>query len=260
MVGARHNSRRSLGFQEAVALPDIRTVLALADGAAGPFHFFGDPTPAGWLLVAAYFLAAWSCFRARRIAHRGEELSRSFPSTDRRRRARAKAYRASCVFWFGLGIAFVIMGVNKQLDAQAWITEQMRELAIAQGWHAQRRIVQSFVVVSLACAGVSGLTVTLIRTRDRMPRHVLAFCGAMLLACFALARMTSFHNLDATLDREVLGVSWYTWIELSGVWCVGWCALLNCRWYVRGRHRGQGNIQRGNQPAGSTTGSRAVME
>ena len=55
--------------------------------------------------------------------------------------------------WRSIAIAFLALGVNKQLDLQTALTEVGRVLANSQGWYAQRQSVQ--VVRSLAWSPLS---------------------------------------------------------------------------------------------------------
>ena len=191
----------------------------------------GDPTVIGWLLVACYLTTAVLCAWALRVARIGARTAAEFPGPDRRFRDRTAAYRASFRFWALLVGASVLLGLNKQLDFQMWLTEVGRDVAIEQGWIHQRRQVQSFLVGLVALGGLTTLGSLLYLTRELLPRHVLAFAGTVLLACFLLVRTLSFHHLDVFLNRRLLGVETVYLLELAGIACVAVCALMNCWWY-----------------------------
>ncbi len=141
------------------------------------------------------------------------------------------AYRASVVFWGLLVALLVLLGVNKHLDMQTWLTRFGRRVAEAQGWYEHRGRVQTLFVLLVAVSGVGALAVLLRLTRDLLPRHVLAFFGIILLAMFLVLRASSFHDLDETLAIRLLGfrVSWL--LELGGIACIGACAAMNSRWH-----------------------------
>ena len=130
----------------------------------------GDPTFSAWLIVFCYFLSAAVCAWALRVARAGAKLSHEYPS-DRRRVCRARAYRASFLFWAMLVGVFVFLGVNKQLDLQTWLTEIGRRVALAQGWYGQRRAVQAGLVIALAVGGLATLAVLLRNAKSRIVKE-----------------------------------------------------------------------------------------
>src|SRR5438105_1302226 len=74
----------------------------------------GDPTFIGWLTVVAYAGAAVLCIR------------------DALREKEAPARRA---FWSILGVMMILLGINKQLDLQTWLTITGRRIALTEGWY-----------------------------------------------------------------------------------------------------------------------------
>ncbi|UCD75712.1 MAG: hypothetical protein JSV91_02120 [Phycisphaerales bacterium] len=195
---------------------------------------FGDPTVAGWTIAVCYLLTAAACVWALRVAWIGARLSREWRGTERRGRDRTRAYQASLLFWGLLGLLFLFLGVNKQIDLQTWLTEMGREAAQAQGWYDQRGQVQTLFVVCIVGGGLLSLAVLLRLTRDLLPRHIPAFAGMILLACFVGARALSFHQLNDVLDWDGLGLKLRWMMELTGIAVVGLCAAMNCWWYKLG--------------------------
>lgn len=203
----------------------------------------GDPTVAGWVIFSGYFAVAMICARAFRVALIGSRMAAVYPQPeDRRAKDRTAAYRASLLFW-GMVIAlFIFLGINKQIDLQTWITDVGRRMAMEQGWYERRGEVQTLFVLSIAISGLAMLAILLKLTRDLLPRHVLAFFGLSLLALFLLAAASSFHDLEAALATEILGVRISWMLELTGIGCVGACAIVNDWWHRAGpkarRHEG----------------------
>lgn len=193
---------------------------------------FGDPRAGGWLIFFSYFAVAVLCTRAFQASLIGSRLAGDYPNPERRTKDRKAAYRASFLFW-GIVIAlFVFLGINKQIDLQTWLTEVGRRIAIAQGWYEQRATVQTIFVLTIAVTGVVTLAVLLKLTRDLLPRHVLAFAGLALLAVFLIVRAASFHALGPAMDYQFVGMrlSWY--LEISGIFAVGTCAIRNYWWHT----------------------------
>jgi hypothetical protein len=176
----------------------------------------GDPTPMGWITVAGYALAAWSCWRA------GRAQGQTKPDSARH-------------FWWLLTLGLAALGVNKQLDLQTWLTEIGRQLARAQGWYAQRHVVQIGLIFAVAAAGVAGALAMFRLAWPLSPGRFFAGIGLAFLLAFVLMRASSFHHVDALLASTAMGLRW-NWIsELSGIGAVTAGAWLEWRAARRGR-------------------------
>lgn len=193
------------------------------------------PVP-GTVIVAFYLLVAIACVWALSVARIGARMAKEYRKVERRERDRTAGYRASFLFWALLTLCMVILGVNKQLDLESWLTEFGRNIALAQGWYDTRSNVQRPLVAGVAGFGLISLAVLLALTRRLLPRHVLAFVGTVILLCFVMARAMSFHQLEDALATELLGVRVRWLVELVGILCIGACAVKNCWWYGLPRH------------------------
>ena len=185
----------------------------------------GDPTVAGWTIVGLYLVGALATWWARRVGRRGARAARAWAGPERRRADRAPSYRAHSILWLVLLLACVLLGLNKQLDLQAWVTDEVRTLAVEQGWHEQRRAVQAVLVGVGGAAAIAGLLVIVTTTRRHLPRHAAAFVGLGVLLAYAAARMVSYHQLDAVLRQSTWGWRSGELIEAAGVLCIVACAL-----------------------------------
>ena len=96
----------------------------------------GDPTIGGWVTVALYLLASFSCWTS----------ARKIRLKDARCLQERRAWRC-------ISALFLALGINKQLDLQTALTETGRVLAHYQGWYAQRQLVQlAFIaLVAMTC-------------------------------------------------------------------------------------------------------------
>ena len=99
----------------------------------------GDPTAVGWVTVVAYFLAAFLCWRAGRSV-------RANPGSGRER-----------TFWWLFTAVLILLGFNKQLDLQTWLTLFGKHLAQEEGWYERRAIFQTAFIGAVAVGGVLGL-------------------------------------------------------------------------------------------------------
>lgn len=197
----------------------------------------GDPTVAGWTIAGLYFLAAVAAWWARRVGREGALAARRWEGIDRRRTDRASAYRARSLFWFALLIICTLLGVNKQLDLQAWVTDELRTMAVEQGWHEQRRVAQAIVVTTVGVAAVLGLAAVVVVTRRLLPRHAPAFFGLSVLLVYAALRMVSYHHVDALLRQRTWGWRHGEFVEATAVLCIAVCAALTSRWWLPARAR-----------------------
>lgn len=178
------------------------------DGAWHPG--IGDPTPMGWVTVAGYALAVWACWRTGR--------------------ARSAAGTGSDVhFWWLLTLGLAALGVNKQLDLQTWLTETGRQLAHAQGWYGQRRLVQIGFILAVATGGVAGVLAMLRLAWPMSPGRFCAGIGLAFLLSFVLMRASSFHHVDGFLASTTFGLRWNWILELSGIGTVAAGAWLEWR-------------------------------
>lgn len=154
----------------------------------------GDPTALGWLTTLAYLLASGMCLTAGRL-------------TPRRHGRRER------LIWFLLATAFVLLGVNKQLDLQAALTESAKVIARAQGWYDTRHGVQRAFILVLG-VGVSAASVGLgvVAWRSSNPVRI-ALAGAVAVLSYVLLRAAFFHHVDGAEDLSVLGPAF----ELLGI-------------------------------------------
>ena len=190
-----------------------------------------DAAVPGTLIVVFYLIVAVACASALSVARIGARMAKEYRKVERRKHDRTVAYRASILFWALLTLCMVILGVNKHLDLESWLTEFGRNIALSQGWYETRSIVQQPLVAGVAGFGLISLAVLLALTRRLLPRHVPAFVGMVVLLCFVIARAMSFHQLDNALAVEMLGVRVRWLLELGGILCIGACAVKNCWWY-----------------------------
>jgi len=171
----------------------------------------GDPTVIGWVTVAAYAVATLLCVMCAR-RERTEALIRSHDDDGDPRRL---------VFWAGLGVAMLLLGINKQLDLQTWFTEVGRDMAKGEGWYDNRRAVQAAFITLLAGVGVISQVWLFLLLRDFGGEVRWAGIGLVALTLFILMRATSFHHVDLLLGMKIGGwLKVNALLELGGVGCI----------------------------------------
>lgn len=156
----------------------------------------GDPNFIGWFTVFAYAVAAVLCFRE---ARRDQEIRRRF------------------VFWSILGTLMVLLGINKQLDLQTWLTLTGRHLARDEGWYGSRRVMQLWFILGIALAGFLGFGVVWRWVREEGEDLWLPLFGLFTLICFVIIRAASFHHIDEFLHTRLAGFKLNWLLELGGI-------------------------------------------
>lgn len=156
----------------------------------------GDPTLLGWFTVAAYLLAAFLCFK----------------QSDA-----VKKQAGEPRFWLALAVILFLLGLNKQLDLQSWLTQSLRDAAHAHGWYHYRRKVQFVFIVLLGAGMFIGLLSMRLFLANSWRHYKLVCVGIALLATFVLMRAASFHHFDILINANVLGVRLNVWIELTAI-------------------------------------------
>lgn len=160
-----------------------------------------DPTPVGWLTVAAYFSTAIVCLVA---AWRSSGNEPKNCGSDR-------------LYWIIIAALFMLLSVNKQLDIQTLMTELAREWAKADGWYSQRRYYQKLFLLGLACLLAMVLSAAAHIVRQRPLPLRAALLGLTLTCSFVLMRAASFHHIDRWLGQSVSGLRWNWMLELGGI-------------------------------------------
>lgn len=173
----------------------------------------GDPSPVGWITVAVYAVAA--LLAARNVAA-----------------ARRTAVPTSV--WITLTIVMVALGINKQLDLQTWLGEIGRDVARAQGWYEQRRIVQGAFLVALTLGAVGLVAGARRYWAASLLEYRWVFAGITLLLMFIVVRAASFHHIDQLIGVDVGVTSLARAMEIAGVLVV---AVACAHWHRMHRRR-----------------------
>jgi len=169
--------------------------------------FAHDPTLLAWFITCAYFVGAGLTM----VAARG-----SANVTDRN-------------FWIGCTALLVLLGFNKQLDLQGYITTIGRSLARQEGWYEQRRFVQTAFVSALSITAALSLALLARWLRRSTSAVKIAALGIVLLLAFVLWRAASFHHMDRWVTRSVAGMRSGWWLELTGIIVIALSAFASFR-------------------------------
>jgi hypothetical protein len=173
----------------------------------------GDPSPIGWITVAAYAVAALMAARNAAAARRT-----AVPTS----------------FWIALTAVMVALGINKQLDLQSWFGEVGRDMARAEGWYEQRRVVQGAFMVALAVGAVGVVAGARRYWAALWHEYRWVFIGITLLLMFIVIRAASFHHIDELIGIDVGATSLGRAFEIVGVLAI---AVACAQWHRMHRRR-----------------------
>lgn len=183
----------------------------------------GDPTVAGWLTVAAYFMTALLCWRCSNIYKAGGKQD----------------WGLRC-FWAVFAAAMTFLGLNKQLDLQTWLTFFGRSLALNEGWYNSRQTVQAAFIGVVAMGGMASLY-ALRRLAGKASRPVvLALVGGLFLGCFIVIRASSFHHVDRLLGLNFQGLKINWILELGSISWIASATLAELRAHKRDQASARG--------------------
>lgn len=157
---------------------------------------FGDHTFFGWMTVLMYFIA---CCRT------GYQAKVT------------KANKESGFFWLGLTVLLLVLGLNKQLDLQTYLTDWLRDAAKAHGWYEQRRGYQLLFIMIMGLA----IPILLISLRMFLYRswqnYKITWFGIVLLLIFVLVRAASFHHVDMVFYQAIGSLRYYQALEILAI-------------------------------------------
>ncbi len=161
----------------------------------------GDPSIVGWFTVLMYFLSALGAYalykNAQSIFNKNEHLHR--------------------IFWAGVFLLMLAMGINKQLDLQSLLTDVARYLSHKQGWHEHRGYVQRLFIYAVLALGGASLCVTVFVFRSIAKTNSIAILGVAVVTIFVVSRAASFHHMDVFIGSRFLGVKINWVLELGGI-------------------------------------------
>ena len=168
----------------------------------------GDPNAAGWSITIAYFIVILLCWRA---GLKEKTINVNIQQPERH------------VFWFGLSILLLVLGINKQLDLQTLLTALGREIAQANGLYESRREIQLIFVVLFTLFCFSSFVALLWWLRGCWRRYWIALLGVAFLVSFVVIRAASFQHVDYLISKwSIIGPFRMKYIvELGGILIVG---------------------------------------
>lgn len=163
---------------------------------------FGDPTILGWITVLGYFLVFLICVKNMIVLKNNEVVENR---------------NKELVFFIFLTVAIFLLGLNKQLDLQSFITGVFRTIARNEGWYSERRFVQKEFIMWISLISVASFFTVLIWLRKSIVKLGVTLFGLCALIGFVLIRAASFHHVDVAFRYKIGDFKLYSVIELSAL-------------------------------------------
>jgi hypothetical protein len=139
----------------------------------------------GWIIVAAYGLAAFLCLRR----------ARRLPPAER-------------AGWLVPGLLLLGLGIGRLLDLPDLLTVTVRNSLVRNRAYESRRLVQLPFLALLTILSAAA-AILLWRKSGQSPRPLplrLAWLGTLLTGGLFFVRACSLHSVDRMLGREWFGV------------------------------------------------------
>ncbi|MHC4205482.1 MAG: hypothetical protein ACYSTT_12590 [Planctomycetota bacterium] len=175
-----------------------------------PWPVIGDPTFLGWLITTGYLATSVFCgIYAWRID----------------RSSLVEQSRSHRLFWWGLFVVMLIMGINKQLDLQCLFIDIVKRIALSQGWYSQRRIFQMLFAACIAITGLILLVWLGWKLKWLWRQYGLALLGILLLITFVSLRIAPVHYMETYPGWPSVMSLINSILELTGIGLIGVSAL-----------------------------------
>jgi hypothetical protein len=174
----------------------------------------GDPSFHGWATFIVYLAVAALCFVNGRRSGGTVSGRRGISVAHARRR-----------FWFVMTAVLLILGLTRQLDLQALLTDAVRTLFRQDGWYDDRAGLQRGLVIAAAAIGGLGLLAALVTFRRAEGSVMVALGGAVALLTFVVIRTISLHDIDHLLNRGIPGAHVNNLFEIGAIAIIGAGAL-----------------------------------
>jgi|GEM_PF-1952152 len=152
----------------------------------------GDDSVWGWLQTILYLLASAACYRrgAVGVVHPARAAKQAYGPSRSERAA-----------WRFLALCCLVLGVNKQLDAQVWLLAEFKQWVHRSGLSIE--LVQVATVLAAAVALLAAGTVLFRLVRRASPGLRYSVIGLLSLVPFTVLRIARFGGLPSL--RQVGG-------------------------------------------------------
>jgi DNA-directed RNA polymerase subunit RPC12/RpoP len=175
----------------------IQSPIVFAAIKDGRWHAgIGDASVFGWVTVAFYVLAAARCLVK-------ANASRKFGGYYQ--------------FWLYLAAFLLLLGMNKQLDLQSWLTEFVKDNALVNDWYLYSKRVKFAFILALGLGMLTALLSIRLFLANSWRHNKLTWWGIILLCTFILIRAASFHHFDILINRPILGLTISMLLEVGAI-------------------------------------------
>ena len=133
------------------------------------------------------------------------------------RRSRGYAGVRERAAWQLQSVLFIMLAANTAWHGLDRLVDLFREVAIDNGWYAQRRIAQSDLILTLFNIGAVATALGLYWVRTPPRLALLSLVSSLVLVTFIFVRAISLHAVDQVLFTKMFGVTLSSMIEVGGI-------------------------------------------
>ncbi len=163
----------------------------------------GDPNLLAWIITFCYFLAVILTYAAlKRVGNNYSDVTKAR------------------VFWLGLLMLMVFLGLNKQLDLQSFLTAALKCQALLEGWYEQRREIQLIFVITMAVGFAAFLAFVVRYFRENLRKDWLAVIGIVFILGFILIHLSYFNSIDMPAVNSFYEAGLNGPLELAGIFFI----------------------------------------
>ncbi len=135
--------------------------------------------------------------------------------------------------WYCIVVFLIIMGINKQLDLQIFLTMSGRFIARHIGWFERRRIIQAYFTIGIILFFSSTGIYILYKIRTIIRQSLVELAGATTLLFFAVIRAASFNHIGFAVSFENHTISRIHGLEMTGLVLILCACVYNLIFSIR---------------------------
>ncbi len=169
----------------------------------------GDPYIMGWIIFGGYIITSVLCL---------------FSGVSK---AKLEGYHKNSIFWFGLSIIMLLLGINKQLDLQVLFIVIGRIIAHSQDWFDIRREVQKIFIIGSATSSFIFIAIIFWFFKKQLLKNIFVLVGVILVFSFVLIRAFSINHIVVIPSQinYIGSIQMGYVIETVGILCICYGAL-----------------------------------
>jgi len=134
------------------------------------------------------------------------------------------------IVWVVIGFSLVAMGLSRVAGAQVVVTDAGRMAARGLGVYGRRLVFEPAFVAAVVTLTIAAGAAAAFALKGLGAEVVGATVGFGALLCVLALKVSSFHDVDTLMSRELGGISFGRLLEMTCLAGIGVCMLV---WWLR---------------------------